>query len=163
MIITCPPPRRGSFRMVPKWVDQYIGIEFSEKGMTRDGLNCWGLVRLILREQFHVRGLPDYAEHYAGTRDTDALARLFSDESEKDWVRIGGPGDLRGVGIGDVPLYRVGRMPSHVGLIVAPATMIHIEQGIDSVLTPFSGLEWGRRLLGVFRHRSMDLSEFKGL
>lgn len=43
------------------WADGYVGLPFKKMGRDRSGLDCWGLVRLILDEQAGVL-LPAYSE-----------------------------------------------------------------------------------------------------
>jgi cell wall-associated NlpC family hydrolase len=40
--------------MIPNWAAQYVGLPFRDKGRARTGLDCYGLVVLVLREQFGV-------------------------------------------------------------------------------------------------------------
>jgi len=37
---------------IPYWAGHYIGLHFREHGRTVAGADCWGLVRLVLQEQF---------------------------------------------------------------------------------------------------------------
>lgn len=145
--------------MVPDWVADYIGIPFADKGFDRDAANCWGLVRLVLADRFGVLGLPTYAETYETTRDKEALAAAMRAESGRDWVRVGGPDDWSSVRAGDVPLLRVRGLPTHVGIVVAPGFMLHAHEGTDSILARYDGLEWSKRIIGFYRHKSLIQAE----
>ena len=41
------------------WVNDYVGLPYQEGGTTREGLDCWGLARLVYRDRFGVE-LPDW-------------------------------------------------------------------------------------------------------
>lgn len=30
-----------------QWWNEYVGLPFADKGRTREGCDCWGLVRLV--------------------------------------------------------------------------------------------------------------------
>ena len=57
-----------------EWARQYVGLEFSDHGDTRDGCNCWGLVRLVHREQC-ARDIPPYGLRTVDPLDSAAVAR----------------------------------------------------------------------------------------
>jgi cell wall-associated NlpC family hydrolase len=52
-------------------VEPCIGLLFREHG--RDGADCWGLVRLVLAEQFDIN-LPANVAGYAWTEDAPDIA-----------------------------------------------------------------------------------------
>ena len=56
------------------WSATYIGAPWSARGRDRDGLDCWGLVRLVYRDRLF-RDLPDYQGYVSGheRREIDAL------------------------------------------------------------------------------------------
>lgn len=142
-------------RDVPVWAADYIGIPFVDKGMDRAGANCWGLVRMVLDEQFGVLGLPTYTEDFETTRDRARLAEIYGAESQKDWVRIGDRDDLSAVRAGDVLLLRPYGLPTHVGVVVARGWMLHVEEGIEAALVRYDGPVWKNRIVMVGRHREL--------
>lgn len=44
------------------WINQYIGIPYKIGGEDRNGIDCYGLVYLVMREQFNVL-LPSHGKH----------------------------------------------------------------------------------------------------
>lgn len=138
--------------MIPAWVEPYIGLPFLEHGRSRDGVDCWGLVRLVLAEKFGVC-VPSYVDEYTSAADQDEVGRLIRGEMGP-WVEV--PSDQAAAG--DVALLRIKGQPCHVGLVVASGWMLHVEQGIDSVLDRYGGPRWGRRLVGIYRHQNAPAS-----
>ena len=132
--------------MLPDWVNAYVGLPFKEHGRNREGVDCWGLVRLVLAERFG-RRLPSYADGYASTGDAADIGRLIRGEMGP-WR----PVPERGEQAGDVVLMRLLNQPMHVGVVVAPGWMLHIEDGIDACLESYDGARWRRRVLGLYRH-----------
>ena len=37
---------------LPDWVSAYVGLPFKEGGRNRYGLDCYGLLRLVINERF---------------------------------------------------------------------------------------------------------------
>jgi len=132
--------------MLPDWVNAYVGLPFKVHGRDRDGIDCWGLVRLVLADQFG-RRLPSYAGGYASVEDAKDIGRLIRGEMGP-WHPVP-PGAERP---GDVVLMRLMNQPMHVGVVVAAGWMLHIEDGIDACLEPYDGARWRRRVLGRYRH-----------
>ena len=135
---------------IPGWAGDYVGLPFAEHGRDRTGVDCWGLVRLVLGERFGV-ALPCHGTDYRSTLDADGLGALIAREMRPAWRPVDGPGRA-----GDVALLRLRGAPMHVGVVVAPGVMLHVEQGIDSVIERSDGLRWKKRLLGIYRHEDMD-------
>lgn len=64
---------------VPIWAGRYIGLPFTEHGRDRGGIDCWGLARLVLLEQFDI-SLPSLAHEYRRTADVSRIAGLMERE-----------------------------------------------------------------------------------
>lgn len=71
---------------IPYWAGHYIGLPFREHGRSIAGTDCWGLVRLVLQEQF-AAVLPSYAADYQTTGNATELGKLIGQEAEK-WIAI---------------------------------------------------------------------------
>jgi cell wall-associated NlpC family hydrolase len=139
----------------PAWVAEYIGMRFRERGRDRAGCDCWGLVRLVLAERFGVE-VPSYAGDYDTVGEQHRIAALIT-RHQPAWLPVD-PGRERP---GDVVLLRLHGLPVHVGVVAARGWMLHVEPKVDSVLERFDGLEWRNRVLGVYRHAALQMSEVR--
>ena len=74
--------------MTPLWTKKYAGIDFKDRGRSRgEGVDCWGLVRLIYLEEFGVE-LPDLSSCYESIKDLDAISDQVA-AGERDWTEVG--------------------------------------------------------------------------
>lgn len=121
----------------------YLGIPYADNGRDRSGIDCWGLVRLWLKEQQGI-DLPSFANEYAGSQDP-ALEELVARERE-GWVRVLAPMP------GDVVLFRILGRQWHVGVVVAPGKFLHAREGQDSVVEGLDSPKWRHRVSGYYRY-----------
>lgn len=134
-------------RDFPQWLNRFLGIPFKVGGRDFDGCDCWGLYQLVSREALGIQ-LPPYGGapwHPAGddaavARDAARHASLFTQVDPKD------------ARAGDGLLLRVMGVPMHVGTVVCPGWMLHIEAGVDAVLENYDAMQWKRRVLGIYRY-----------
>jgi cell wall-associated NlpC family hydrolase len=134
-------------RDFPEWVNRFTDIPFKVGGRGFDGCDCWGLFQLVSREVCGVE-LPTYGgvawrpdgDDAAVAHDAARHAALFSQVD---------PTEARA---GDGLLLRVMGMPMHVGVVVCPGWMLHIEAGADAVLEQYDAMHWKRRVLGIYRY-----------
>lgn len=121
---------------------------FVVRGRSYFGLDCWGLVWLGYREVLGIE-LPSYVERYERVRPDPELSALISHESAREWQPVP-EGTEQPM---DVALFRYRDLPLHVGLLIDPASMLHIERGADVTREAVRGPVWGRRLIGIYRPR----------
>lgn len=138
-----------------RWLDPYFGIPFKNRGRDYTGLDCYGLCKLILEEHASVR-IPslDTLDAYDGRAVRETIER----ESEH-WLRVV-PGCERRF---DLAIMRgqyqhEGRWLGgevHVGLVVAPRRLIHVEEGINVTCVPFDHSTVAGRIKRILRHRDL--------
>lgn len=134
----------------------YLGIPFKDRGVGREGADCWGLVSLLYRERLGI-SLPLYPE-IETVRDP-AIFRTFVRESKGEaWEEIPA-GSERAFdvvlmrGFVDVDGRKAGR-PIHVGCVVRPGNLIHTEQGVGvSVVNYRTHPSVKHRVISFFRYR----------
>lgn len=127
------------------WSEDYIGLAYSEMGRRRDGLDCWGLARLVYAETLDIE-LPSY---------TDALDRFERDEIAAITLDARRSPLWRGVGAiepFDVLLFRHGRHATHVGLAIDARRMLHVEEGRAAHIARYDVSPWRSRFVGAYRH-----------
>ncbi|PHP68176.1 phage tail protein [Zhengella mangrovi] len=128
----------------------YVGLPFKADGLDRRGLHCWGLVRLVLKEQCGI-DLPAYGDVSAA----DLLAvsrRMEAGQVAEDWRQVYQPRAF------DVVLMRAHGRPAtvHCGIMADHSTLLHVEEATDSVLVPLQHPMIRHRLAGFFRHGSFS-------
>lgn len=133
---------------VPIWAGHYIGLPFREHGRTRDGLDCWGLVRLVLGEQFGF-DVPSLSGDYSRTTDADAISRVIAREA-LEWRCV--PASREDCG--DVIVLRMRGQPMHVGLVLGDSYMLHVERGINSAIERYTSARWHARIDAFYRYKT---------
>jgi cell wall-associated NlpC family hydrolase len=136
--------------MIATWAERYIGLPFKANGRCREdgGLDCYGLVRLVLLEQFGIE-LPRYDGAHTGPDwppVVEAVARGLA-----EWVTV----PVTEARAGDGVVVRLRGMALHVGLLVdtTPLTMLHCFDGVATCCQRLDVPLWAPRLLGIYRWR----------
>lgn len=152
-ILLPPTPSLAGSRPTPlAWVDAYCGWPFQEKGRTRDGVDCWGFVRLVLQERYGIE-VPSYLAEYRSTKQGRTIGQAVQREvihwtEQSEWRRIDTPQE------GDVVLLLHGGLPNHIGVMVNEELFLHVEHGINSTWEWIHDRLWRQRLEGFYRHCS---------
>lgn len=128
--------------------NRYVGLPWDEKGVSFEGINCWGLIVLFYRTELGII-LPDYHNEYDSAvsrqsyevfrRETDANFRLV------DTVKLH-----------DVYVFKTGSVAQHVGLAIPDNLMIHIQKDQTSTAERPKSSEWKPKLAGIYRHKTLD-------
>jgi hypothetical protein len=129
--------------MRESWWNEYIGLPYAEQGRSRDGLDCWGLVRLAYAQEFGIQ-LPSLVGDY-NPASSDSMADLLALQRE-GWVRVAVPQS------GDVVVCRIEGSEHHVGIITRPGFFLHVREGQASVIERTDALAWKRRITGYWRY-----------
>lgn len=126
------------------WWNDYVGVPYTPKGRSRDGADCWGLVRLVYKDQFDI-DLPAFSEEYEADdvlRINDMLAM-----HREGWERVEQPQ------AGDVVLFRMFGHLGHVGLAAAPGTFLHCRDGYSATVERLDAGQWKHRVEGFYRYK----------
>lgn len=123
--------------------EKYIGIPYAEKGRDETGLDCWGLVRLVYKNELNI-DLPSFSAEY-DTSDNERLEELFAQYKE-GWEST----DCAEVG--DVVIFRIFGYESHIGVCVGDNNFLHVREGRDSVIESLDNAKWNRRITGFFKY-----------
>lgn len=137
------------------WPEAYLSIPFKDRGESReDGYDCWGLVKAIYQEQ---RGiiLPDYAEIPAGANLTKLRAILAAARGLQ-WQAVPAgeeqPFDVVLMKALFTVDERIHSRPIHIGCVITPGTLIHIESTGVSIAEYRRNHMLRNRVTGFFRH-----------
>lgn len=134
--------------MIPCWAAEYVGLPFKDKGRDRNGLDCWGLVALVMREQFGIE-LPSYADNYVSAMERDEIAALLTASIPSNgWQPVADAAQA-----GDGVVFRVLNAPWHVGIVLDAEHFLHVvEGGGCSLIERLDSHRWVRRIVGIYRH-----------
>lgn len=135
------------------WSAGYIGLPWQERGLTREGIACWGLPRLVYAKQLDI-DVPDYAAGIVSTADREQVASIFEEGTTRGpWLPVN-PTFAQEF---DILVFRIGGIEAHVGIVTGPGRMLHITSGQESCIADSTRSPWSHRLAGVYRHEDMLL------
>ncbi|MBI5578124.1 MAG: C40 family peptidase [Deltaproteobacteria bacterium] len=126
------------------WCAKYVGIPFADHGRTEAGCDCWGLARLVYQRERGIL-LSDCSDGYITAHKAVITADLYSLESAH-WREVTDPQPF------DLALIRIAGIPRHVGIVIAPGRMLHIERGKDSVVEDYTRPGLSGRIEAFYRH-----------
>ncbi|MEM9681626.1 MAG: NlpC/P60 family protein [Pseudomonadota bacterium] len=127
-----------------EFVNKAIGVPFVDKGRDYTGWDCHGLLRCAYMDVLGVE-LPSYTDAYRSTKDVTAIEEIFEHERTANWMKVDKPAPMDGI------LLRLDNRPVHVGVVITHRDFLHTDRGIDTCVQEYTGLEWGLRVIGVFR------------
>lgn len=131
------------------WTAPYVGLPFLPGGRDRDGLDCWGLVRLVYAEQLGV-ALDPLSGLYLDDCAPSEIAPLIAGQAEgPHWRRVA----RENVQPFDVLVFRRGLLAAHVGVAIDAGRFLHAndDQILSCVQSYAEGL-WSRLLIATYRH-----------
>ena len=130
---------------IPAWVGRYVGLPFLPNGRDHRGVDCWGLVRLVLLEQFAI-DLPFYHFGYETCRERKAIGGVVQEVKEAPgWAKVEKPT------LSSVVVFKVMGYPCHVGLMVTEEMFLHSAAGHDSCVESLRSLRWKNRVEGYYQ------------
>jgi cell wall-associated NlpC family hydrolase len=115
--------------------------------MGRDmfGLDCWGLVYLVYKQELEIN-LPDYVSDYSSPEELREIGALIAQEKQTGWHRVC-KNDIRPF---DVALFRRGRFDAHVGVMIDNTRMLHMARDQRAVIEALDRTSWMPRLQGYY-------------
>ena len=125
------------------WTNDYIGIPYKLHGRERDGLDCWGMVRLVYAELCGIT-LPSLAEQYENPVDAEGFTQAHALTSP-EWREVETPSEF------DVFWCRIAGMECHTGIALGDGRMLHAMQGNDSHIVNLRNPAWERRVQKCYR------------
>ena len=128
-----------------QWLNVFVGLPFRDKGRDYEGIDCWGLVYLVYRDIYGI-SLPLY-QGYESAHKSRQVMRII-EEGKSDWTEI----PKKEAKLGDVALFRLKSIPSHVGVFIDNHRFVHCTKKADCAIEKFNRLIWKNRLVGIFRY-----------
>lgn len=127
------------------WVKRYIGIPFCSGGRDLNGCDCYGLIRLILHNEYKI-DLPRLDDRYENALDKNLTKKLFTEFiplicGEK----INAPEEKALV------IIRTQGLATHVALYAGDGNIIHTMLHTDSVCERLDSPMLAGRVEGWYR------------
>ena len=106
------------------WADQYLGWKYLDKGTTREGIDCLGLLRLYWIEQIQFE-IPSFRDVVARSAAVRGIAKYFepvpiAEHRVHDAV-------VMNTEVWDGKRWVLAEL--HVGVCVAPRLVLHAQEG----------------------------------
>lgn len=131
------------------WIDRYSLLSYTDGGRDFDGVDCWGLVRLVYACELNI-SLPSYGEISA--EDLIRASRNINNGKDgEDWIDVPAS-DIQEF---DVCCMRFigSRLVGHVGIVIDRNVIMHIERGQDVAIVPLKHFTIRERVACFRRHK----------
>ncbi|KMK68588.1 NlpC/P60 family protein [Puniceibacterium sp. IMCC21224] len=138
------------------WCNNFIGLPFEDRGRDRSGADCWGLTTVIFREELSI-SLPDYLGYGSVEEHGEIASLIVGAEQTPVWVPVSGSAVSF-----DLAVFRRGKLPTHLGVVVRHGLMIHMAARDCAKLEDYRTGKWGNRLAGHYRHVEMISAGARG-
>jgi len=125
------------------WQNKYIGIPFLDKGRDTNGIDCWGLVRLVYKQEYNI-DLPSFSTDYEAD-DSERMRDLFAQYKE-GWEQIEEPTE------GCIVLFNILGVESHMGVAVSNTHFLHARDKYTSAIESFDSVSWRNRITGFYKY-----------
>lgn len=123
---------------------RFLGIPYQDHGRTKRGLDCWGLCVLVAKEVYDYE-LPSLNKMYSSAGNGADVSELVEVEKLSKWDKVS---DYKA---GDICVFNIGGLSSHVGTYIENNKFIHILQGSEVTIEDLDSILWTNRLNGVYR------------
>lgn len=132
------------------WVNSYVGLPFKRDGRDRNGVDCYGLICLVYKEQLGIELNPFSGIFVDQAPKTMLEVARIMNKDRDNW------NNPASIGPFDMLQLRTGKHAFHVGLAVDKRKFIHVEEGIDAVLEDLNSPLWKNRVEWIYRHKEYN-------
>lgn len=105
---------------------KYIGIPFVKRKDKLDGADCFGLVRLIYREEVNT----DIFKHQSDADNIRSIIIEYMQESQKNWINVKNPQMFDVIAMARDPYHP--NIIQHYGIYIGNGKMIHTLKELGS-------------------------------
>ena len=130
--------------MIP-WIDKYIGIPYKKWGRSIKGVDCYGLVYLVCKNELGREDLPEFLGDYD---DKESIKDLISKNIP---LLAGDPTDIPDVG--DIAVFNFCNMPIHMAVYVGRGRVLHTLLKSETCVESISSVRLKGRLHGYYKLR----------
>ena len=130
-----------------QWI-KYVGIPYLDKGRDTAGIDCWGLARLVYKDEFNVE-LPSLTENYEHD-STARISELIAIQKE-GWVKVEEPKP------GHLIVFRVLGKESHIGIYIGQNKFLHARERYSSSIERLDSVQWRNRIAGFYEYSEAKL------
>lgn len=122
---------------------KYVGIPFIDRGCSFEGADCYGLVRLVYKEELAII-LPEFL---SSCRDSKSIWRDYLKQISEHWELVDEPELYDVIAMTYDPQHP--RIVTHFGLYIGNGMMLHSLQGIGSFTCKLT--EFSYAIKGIYR------------
>jgi len=113
--------------MMYKWVSKYIGIPFISNGRDINGCDCYGLVRLVLINEYGIH-LPELSNNYNNARNIHETESLF-----KKYMPVLTAEKITEPQEKAVVVITEQGYPCHIGIVAGGGYILHTNEKTDAI------------------------------